>query len=322
MLVVVFGFEIPLPAQVTFLPPGSTVAGLTLEEWSAEWWKWALGVKTSVNPLVDKNGLCAHQGQSGPVFFLGGSLATGGSTNLVTRFVTVSSDKHIFFPIFNNTAENVGRTIPLTAQELREEAILLTSPVLLIQAELDGIPVPEDHILRLLAPVFSYTLPDGENIFELFGLDVPGQVVDPAVSDGFWVMLAPVTPGQHELHFLGVIGDPFNSTHDVTYHLTVVPPSLAHETGVLLSLVQCVQIPDKDKKGLVKKLEQGQAAFARDKAKDGIKKLQDFQKQVLDEVFPVDPELAFEWTVRAQRIIETAEPAQKKTKKKSRKAGR
>ena len=52
----------------------------------------------------------------------------------------------------------------------------------------------------------------------------------PAIDDGFYVMLKPLSVGPHTLHFMGasagcpLIGSPFSV--DVTYDLTIVPVSL------------------------------------------------------------------------------------------------
>jgi len=45
---------------------------------------------------------------------------------------------------------------------------------------------------------------------------------DPAVADGYWLMLAPLSPGEHQVHFSS--GRPGFSL-DVTYDLTIIPSS-------------------------------------------------------------------------------------------------
>jgi hypothetical protein len=47
-----------------------------------------------------------------------------------------------------------------------------------------------------------------------------------AVSDGFWVLLEPLSPGRHDIHFKAVLGSPVatgstNFALDVKYVLTV-----------------------------------------------------------------------------------------------------
>ena len=59
-----------------------------------------------------------------------------------------------------------------------------------------------------------------DNVAQSFGCDVSG-LVDPVVADGYYLMLAPLTPGQHTLNFGGTIGDPINFTLDITYNFTV-----------------------------------------------------------------------------------------------------
>jgi hypothetical protein len=77
---------------------------------------------------------------------------------------------------------------------------------------------------RVQSQVFDITLPTDN----LFGID-PGTY-SPAIDDGFYVMLKPLSVGTHTLHFESasggcpLIGGPFGV--DVTYDLTVVPVSL------------------------------------------------------------------------------------------------
>jgi hypothetical protein len=46
---------------------------------------------------------------------------------------------------------------------------------------------------------------------------------DPCVSGGYWLMLAPLPPGLHELTFGGTRGGLDRFTLDITYHVTVAP---------------------------------------------------------------------------------------------------
>jgi hypothetical protein len=45
------------------------------------------------------------------------------------------------------------------------------------------------------------------------------------VSGGYYIMLTPLSKGQHTLHFRGSIGNPPVFTLDITYHLNVVTPA-------------------------------------------------------------------------------------------------
>ena len=63
----------------------------------------------------------------------------------------------------------------------------------------------------------------------VFGLDPNTLTGDPIVSDGFWVILPPLSPGVHELHFRAGLGKNSgqakkNLRQDVTFVLTVGNP--------------------------------------------------------------------------------------------------
>lgn len=69
--------------------------GKTYGEWVVAYWQWAMSFPTAASPwLSDTDGSLAALGQSGPVWFLGG---TGGDS--VTRSFTVPADKAIFLPV-------------------------------------------------------------------------------------------------------------------------------------------------------------------------------------------------------------------------------
>ena len=58
------------------------------------------------------------------------------------------------------------------------------------------------------------------NIPQFFGFDVPAGTYSPFVGDGFYLMLKPLTPGQHTLRFHGSV-PAASFTVDIVYHLTV-----------------------------------------------------------------------------------------------------
>jgi hypothetical protein len=80
-------------------------------------------------------------------------------------------------------------------------------------ATIDGVPIGNLEQYRALSPEFELELPEG-NIF-----DVPAGVYAPAAADGFYLMVNPLPPGQHEINFTASFteGEPLN----VTYHLIV-----------------------------------------------------------------------------------------------------
>lgn len=216
------------------LPPDSKPYGLTYGEWSAKWWQWAYSIPLSENPLVDETGANAANGQSGPVWFLAGKfcITPCGSPEVATanRVVNVPAGKALFFPILNTEWDNLGVEPPLSEKELRDiiEAQMDSGENMV--AEVDGVPIKDlESALttpyRVISPVFTYRIPS-DNIYKLFGINLPAQDVPGAVGDGVYLMLAPLPVGQHKIHFKGdfPITAPYGAfALDITYTINVVP---------------------------------------------------------------------------------------------------
>jgi len=186
------------------LPPNSSPNGSTYGEWSARWWQWALGQPADVNPVLDTDGEFCKQGQAGPVWFLAGTF--GGDAD---RSCTVPTGKKLFFPL-NNTvciATEPGET----AKEMRACAKKYADEVDVggLAAEVDGVPIQQLEAYRAASPVFDVTLP-ADNVF-----GVPADIYGPAAADGYYLMLAPLSRGEHVIHFSAT------GFLDVTYRITV-----------------------------------------------------------------------------------------------------
>lgn len=220
LVVVAIVLGLPGAGWSGVLPPGSTVAGKTLPEWSAAWWQWAFSYPTPINPLKDETGQYAYLGNQGPVFFLGGVINVSGTA---TRSVTIPSNAYVFFPVLNTEANFIEYPGPdvnylVGVNDFYMSTVILPS----LQATLDGVPIPNvaDHRETVGAPGFPMTLPP-DNLLESFGFTFPGGVVDPTVSDGWWLMLEPLPPGPHVLTFTGTYGDPINFTLSIRYNILV-----------------------------------------------------------------------------------------------------
>lgn len=185
------------------------------QDLSAAWWNWALAEPEATNPVVDSTGEFGHLGQSGSVWFLAGTF--GGP---VTRTITIPEGKHIFFPISNFVAwfpEDGATEAEIRA--IANENVDLTT---VLECSIDGKPVKklfQKH--RAETPAFTLSLPPG-GLLDDIGAFPPGDRF-PAVSDGYWVLLRPLSPGQHTIHFLGVVGDPEAPIFvtEATYNITV-----------------------------------------------------------------------------------------------------
>jgi hypothetical protein len=197
------------------LPPDSKPSGLTYGEWTAKWWQWAYLAPEADNPLVDDTGRNCANNQTGPVWFLAG---TGGGA--VTRECTIPSDKAILIPIINVICDSATDPSFDTEAELRACAKADQDTVIGKEITVDGINIGNLDSYRFQSPLFSLIYPENN----IAGL---APQTAQAVSDGFWILLEPLSPGTHEIHFKAALGDPnaistANFALDVTYLLTVV----------------------------------------------------------------------------------------------------
>ncbi|MGE5249008.1 MAG: hypothetical protein ACM3QS_02245 [Bacteroidota bacterium] len=201
-------------AQAAVLPPGSRPYGKTINAWTAEWWKYVMAFPASTNPLADPTGADCAAGQSGRVFFLVG---TTGATAVRNECV-VPVGKAILFP-----AINVIAAVPedgATAEDIQSLATWFMDFVDRVEVTVDGVAVPDvlsDY--RFASPIFSFhgATPG------VFAPYYEGHR-EIAFSDGWWVMLAPLTPGPHTIHFLGHLFVPewnYDFAPEVTYNIVV-----------------------------------------------------------------------------------------------------
>src|SRR2546423_13002944 len=77
-------------------PLDSEPYDLSYIEWTGKWWRWALCIPKSNNPLLDSTGEHCAEGQTGPVWFLAGTTCKIHSSE---RKCTIPSGKALLFPI-------------------------------------------------------------------------------------------------------------------------------------------------------------------------------------------------------------------------------
>jgi hypothetical protein len=213
-----------LTSQV--VAPDQVAYGRTYAEWSASWWQWALSIPAATHPLADA-GPCST-GQSGQVFFLGGSF---GVSSTDSRNCSVPSGQALFFPILNFedslAEEAVNPSGPMhtpltTINELRQLIGPVMDTATNLQVDVDGKALKSLQGFRVQSVPFGFTLPVGNVFADVFGEAVAAGTYFPSVDDGFYVMLRPLATGSHTLHFHGTVAA-FGFTLDITYHLTVTP---------------------------------------------------------------------------------------------------
>jgi len=223
------------------MPPHAYPFGMSYGEWSAEWWIWQLSLPSTDHPAFDTIGEYCAAGQDGKVWFLTGAFTTEVSDNefntIVREYCAVPTGKAIFFPIINVECSTIEEP-PFQLIEEGPDANVDTCAARFIDGtnavvedlsvEIDGknLENPEDY--RVQSPVFYFEFEDTTD--NILGVDCSSvECVDPlprSVSDGYWIMLPPLSRGEHTVRFTGSFRDPNNGDLifglDVTYIITVV----------------------------------------------------------------------------------------------------
>lgn len=236
------------------IPPHSAKAQsrMSYAEWSAVWWQWVLSINAANNPLLDETGATCGvaQPRGQPVFFLVGAFGSG----TVTRDeCVVPAGKLLFFPLVNAFWLSTEPTDPSDPAAARELLMSVFGPVTALWASVDGEPVSDlDAPARIVAtsrrsfvgsggavvdgidpnstpfhacaggdpscsPAWSLTVPDDNNLFGL-----PAGAYGPGVADGYYLMLAPLRPGNHTIRFGATFfWGPDEFTQDITYNVVV-----------------------------------------------------------------------------------------------------
>jgi hypothetical protein len=211
----------------------SVVFGRTYSEWNAAWQQWADSIPTANHPLFD-NGDCSV-GQSGPVWFLGRKfVALGGPDDFddVVRDCNVPAGKALYVAIYNaedSALEETSSSLvhPIQIGDLRAIHAGEMDGVTDLAMQVDGENIPDiKERFRMQSPAFGFTLPD-DNFFTAIGEgslcdpvggSCKGGTYFPGVDDGYYVMVAPQSIGDHTIHFHGAAGV---DVLDVTYHIHV-----------------------------------------------------------------------------------------------------
>ena len=106
-----------------------------------------------------------------------------------------------------------------TEEDMRKCAKEDQDKVNLVKVTVDGVDIPAMTDYRFQSPLFNLTLPENN------ALGVPAQETQ-GVSDGYFVMLKPLSQGEHEIRSVGSLTEVTvqgtqNFASDVTYHLNV-----------------------------------------------------------------------------------------------------
>ena len=216
--VLVFAMITPLSMADVMNPgvfsPDSKPYGYTFAQWSEKWWQWFLSIPAPQNPGSDTSGRYCAIGQTNPnIWYL-----TGAGSGTYVRTCTVPAGRAILFQPAGNECSFVENPSLKTESELRACAIS-GDQVSSIHVTVDGKNIQNLQTYIVQTPLFNLRFPENNILGQPAGLTQ-------AVSHAYVIMLQPLTPGKHELHFDQVtLGSPETGTgnfaYDITYHLNI-----------------------------------------------------------------------------------------------------
>jgi hypothetical protein len=183
------------------IPPNAKPYGKSYGEWGARFAQWLSSIPAPDNPLLNPAASCST-GQSGPVWFLPPN--TGGTN---TAYCTVPTGKAIFFSltgyIANYPCPFPGYE-PVPGQSLKDFLTQVASyygadHTTQLEVEVDGVPLKNLFSYRGTSDLFYLTEDPSLIVLDPCDTGTP----QPAVSDGYWIMLAPPSVGNHTIHVFG-----------------------------------------------------------------------------------------------------------------------
>jgi hypothetical protein len=213
-------------AGPTVLPPDAPAYGATYAEWAARYFQWNLSFPMAVSPSTDPTGERCGYGQAGPVFFLPGGepafFEPGGTppAGAPARACTVPASVPLLLHLFGANCSTVepppffGRD----EAELRTCTTALLDTTTVLTASVDGVAIPDLERYRVQTPLFRVALP-ADNY-----LGVEPTTVE-AVGEGYFLVLAPLPPGEHEVRVGGVLPD-VGVSLETAFNLTVAEPTV------------------------------------------------------------------------------------------------
>jgi len=218
----------PAAAAGFAVPPKGSVLRAIYGYLSGVWWKHFIELPVDDNPFFDASGELVQAGQSESLWFVAAPISdfVGGPYE---RSYHVPRRTALFVAILNAECSSLeGRPggpfypdpdYPFyggTEEEQRACANTWGNYIQDVFFEVDGVPIQDIAAQRVESPQFGLAPPD-PNI-----LGVPGGE-GTAVGDGYYVLLAPLSPGAHTLHYGGrAVGTPFGDFGtDVTDHITI-----------------------------------------------------------------------------------------------------
>ena len=190
----------------------SSPFGTPYAQWISKWWQWNMEIPSAEHPRDNFTSQKCTVNQSGPVWFLPDILS-----GREERTCTIPTGKAILVPLLTGEyhEDYPGQ---MTDSQIREAA-MAGDEYGLVTASLDGNPLKNLEQYRTQS-FHNITVPQ-DNVFQ----NPPGTFK--GMSDGFFVFLEPLPPGNHELILKTSVSNPiesqYNYASEAIYHLLIKP---------------------------------------------------------------------------------------------------
>jgi hypothetical protein len=183
----------PCNTAIEFFPPGSRPYGLTYGQWTVKWWQWLASISADKSPAADETGKFAGINQPHiPVWFLAGTL--GGKS--VNRKCVIPGGCSVLFPVINYEMNALEKPDLKSDQDLIKHVAEDQDDILNLECMIDS-QIPQIHRVRSDPVIFTIYF-HTNNPF-----NITSATTTRATSDGYWVFIKRLEPGEHNLYFAG-----------------------------------------------------------------------------------------------------------------------
>lgn len=182
----------PVAASVEnlILPSASTPLDVPYNEWGKKFWQWWISIPAQVSPFPDPktNDYECFMGLGPFVVFLADPVISAQTPDLIYD-CTIPSDRHI---LILGITELCSYDQDHTSDESLKVCVSERNDFAQQQILLDGKEIQNIEQFRFTTSFFNVTFPE-DNIFTYPPSTARGLV------DGTWIMLKPLTPGDHSI---------------------------------------------------------------------------------------------------------------------------
>ena len=224
-------------SAVEFFPQGSMPFGKSYDDWAAKYWNWDVGMNT--DQATPKPGGCVINSSNQLVMLL----ETADVTTPPTQSCQISANQGIIVPLWIGWCDT-GSSRNFTEEQLALCAKQQNLGNIGSVVKVEGVPIAKLDASQTVNPggkSVNYAVNSLANVTKFtskqFTLTIPANTHKPnqvtgtwhAVSDGWWVFLKPLSPGQHTIFYnirvapTGALTSPGTSPHfaDIIYNLQV-----------------------------------------------------------------------------------------------------